>query len=269
MAKVIKQVFLLLVLSSLAYFALTLFHFHPFTVLKIRVVRGSSKKQCMQNMGRELVEKNLSQKSIQLVVANSIGKDAAMCLKPRTPRKNSQFITQTCDVEDESQLLWVDRGGQIHLSNDKSLCLSKMRSGKSIQLQSCQADDQSMLILKQSQGKESNIFNILWKGNTDFGLSSNADGSKVFLARRSDQRHLQDFMPIAMSHMITDRAYIPGFLSLKENGLILSKGLKSRIIAKSKKVVTFANGETSSTKFHERPDGAAVFRVQMGSNRGG
>jgi len=48
-------------------------------------------------------------------------------------------------------------------------------------------------------------------------------------------------------------------LSVWENGLVLSTGLRSKIIATSGEKVQFANGGLSDIDFHEHPDGAAIF----------
>jgi len=53
--------------------------------------------------------------------------------------------------------------------------------------------------------------------------------------------------------------YRPGELSVSQNGLRLSTGLTSKIIATSGQRVTFVNGQTSPQRFHYKPDGAAVF----------
>jgi Bacterial protein of unknown function (DUF839) len=47
---------------------------------------------------------------------------------------------------------------------------------------------------------------------------------------------------------------------VRENGLILSEGLTSRLIAEAGKKVQYANGQQSESFFHSFPDGAAVFR---------
>jgi hypothetical protein len=53
--------------------------------------------------------------------------------------------------------------------------------------------------------------------------------------------------------------YIPGKLTVEENGLLLSTGLTSRLIAHSGKRVPLSNGKKSHDVFHGLPDGAAVF----------
>ena len=63
--------------------------------------------------------------------------------------------------------------------------------------------------------------------------------------------------------------YIPGMLTVNENGLELSMGLSSRIIAVSGRVVNYPKGGSSSEKFHYKPDGAAIFEVTSGPNSGG
>lgn len=65
--------------------------------------------------------------------------------------------------------------------------------------------------------------------------------------------------------------YQPGVLTVRENGLIMSKGLKSRILARTGQKVKFHNGKQSGIPFHIRPDGAATFPVpnDYGSNKGG
>lgn len=54
-------------------------------------------------------------------------------------------------------------------------------------------------------------------------------------------------------------SYIPGKLNNYQNGVLLSEGLQSRIIATSLEKVQFADGSFSRFGFHDRPDGAAVF----------
>jgi Bacterial protein of unknown function (DUF839) len=54
--------------------------------------------------------------------------------------------------------------------------------------------------------------------------------------------------------------YVPGKATVRENGMILSQGLTSRLIAQSGKPVRYANGQQSSITFHTLPDGAAIFR---------
>jgi len=53
--------------------------------------------------------------------------------------------------------------------------------------------------------------------------------------------------------------YFPGKLSYAQNGLLLSEGLQSRIIAKSAEKLQFVDGSFSRFGFHRNPDGAAVF----------
>jgi hypothetical protein len=53
--------------------------------------------------------------------------------------------------------------------------------------------------------------------------------------------------------------YVPGKLSTLANGLLISEGLQSRIIATSGERVAFANGKKSKDDFHFEPDGAAVY----------
>ena len=63
--------------------------------------------------------------------------------------------------------------------------------------------------------------------------------------------------------------YIPGDLTKVENGLILSTGLTSTIIARTGNRVSYADGGRSSKRFHEDPDAGAVFNVTSGLNEGG
>ena len=55
--------------------------------------------------------------------------------------------------------------------------------------------------------------------------------------------------------------YEPGLLIVQENGLILSKGLKSRLLAQTGFKVQYQNGGESDIPFHIRPDGAATFSI--------
>jgi hypothetical protein len=63
--------------------------------------------------------------------------------------------------------------------------------------------------------------------------------------------------------------YRPGFLTVNENGLLLSTGLQARIIARTGRFVAYSNGEQSSVRFHTRPDFGATFPDPNPFNRGG
>ena len=64
-------------------------------------------------------------------------------------------------------------------------------------------------------------------------------------------------------------AYRPGVLTTIENGLYLSHGLKSRVIAISNQKVRYHNGDQSSLRFHDWPDGGDVFPDKTPGNEGG
>ena len=66
-----------------------------------------------------------------------------------------------------------------------------------------------------------------------------------------------------------DVTYIPGDLTVNENGLLLSTGLTARIVATTGTFVGYADGSSSDRRFHVDPDGAAVFAITSGSNAGG
>lgn len=65
--------------------------------------------------------------------------------------------------------------------------------------------------------------------------------------------------------------YRPGLLTVQENGLVMSQGLKSRMLARTGEFVTYPSGTNSTEVFHARPDGAATFAVpdDNGENPGG
>lgn len=53
-------------------------------------------------------------------------------------------------------------------------------------------------------------------------------------------------------------SYLPGELTVYENGLLLSTGLSSKIIATSYEAVPLQLGKNSSEEFHFRPDGKKI-----------
>lgn len=63
--------------------------------------------------------------------------------------------------------------------------------------------------------------------------------------------------------------YIPGNLTRKEAGLLLSEGLRARIIARSGEPVEYHNGALSDINFHGRPDFGATFADSRPFNEGG
>lgn len=72
-----------------------------------------------------------------------------------------------------------------------------------------------------------------------------------------------------MSVFTPNSQYIPGLLYVRENGLQLSVGLTSRVVAESGSPIQYATGGRSRDVFHDRPDGAAVFSIDHGVNKGG
>lgn len=64
-------------------------------------------------------------------------------------------------------------------------------------------------------------------------------------------------------------SYRPGVLTVQENGLVLSEGLKSRILARTGQFVSYKDGTNSSIPFHILPDGAATFSIEQGQYKGG
>mmetsp|Transcript_17430 Transcript_17430/g.26044 ORF Transcript_17430/g.26044 Transcript_17430/m.26044 type:complete len:855 (-) Transcript_17430:362-2926(-) len=63
--------------------------------------------------------------------------------------------------------------------------------------------------------------------------------------------------------------YIPGDLTKRENGLVLSTGLSARIIAQTGSRVSYTNGGRSASSFHGDPDAGAVFEDTSVTNTGG
>ena len=63
--------------------------------------------------------------------------------------------------------------------------------------------------------------------------------------------------------------YKPGQLTVAENGLLLSTGLQSRIIARTGEALPFKDGSKSPIPFHDQPDAGAVFVDYSPTNKGG
>jgi uncharacterized protein len=63
--------------------------------------------------------------------------------------------------------------------------------------------------------------------------------------------------------------YYPGMLNVYENGLVLSQGLKSRIIAMAGQTVKYDNLKSSRLLAHDEPDYGATIPDPRGTNAGG
>jgi hypothetical protein len=63
--------------------------------------------------------------------------------------------------------------------------------------------------------------------------------------------------------------YVPGALTKIENGVKLSTGLTSEIIAVTGTKILLNDGQTSDTSFHGDPDAGATFAITSGPNAGG
>ncbi len=63
--------------------------------------------------------------------------------------------------------------------------------------------------------------------------------------------------------------FIPGEFTISENGLSLSTGLTSRLIAKSLSKVSYQDGGQSTTTYLSKPDFGTTFSITSGVNAGG
>jgi hypothetical protein len=75
--------------------------------------------------------------------------------------------------------------------------------------------------------------------------------------------------PTPNSVLIQDVTYIPGNLTVNENGLILSEGLTAKIIGNAGQLMTYANGQKSEIPFHIQPDAGDCFVDPRPWNVGG
>ncbi len=250
----------------LALYLLFLF----FNINSSPLVTWRAKKHLEDQFKRELVLKEIDPLilgNFQVQVANA--GTPSICLKPQKLKLNADFFVHTCDVHDKSQHFRLDVSGQMHLMVDDTLCLVAQRHKRSLKLQKCRTDSGAKFSIKETKDKNGRRFEFLWKLNPKFKLScSLVDGGKVFLAK-SDSRILQVWKALPINQLTSQMTYVPGLLSIEENGLILSKGLASRIIAQSNQKVAYANGNRSRATFHARPDGAAVFEIKSGLYSGG
>jgi Bacterial protein of unknown function (DUF839) len=72
--------------------------------------------------------------------------------------------------------------------------------------------------------------------------------------------------PVEKKCSLGNVTYAPGKATVYENGLVLSQGLTSRLIAVTGQPVKYANGQQSDVVFHTLPDGAAVFQDPNAKN---
>lgn len=77
------------------------------------------------------------------------------------------------------------------------------------------------------------------------------------------------FNTTEVANVATTITYRPGALSVSENGLLLSRGLTSKIIAKTDEFVTYKDGSRSAIRFHDQPDAGAIFADESPTNAGG
>lgn len=75
--------------------------------------------------------------------------------------------------------------------------------------------------------------------------------------------------PTNESAVMDGVTFVPGDLSVAELGLLLSRGLRARILAKSGRLVGYHDGTNSTIPFHEDPDFGATFPDTRAFNAGG
>lgn len=110
--------------------------------------------------------------------------------------------------------------------------------------------------------------------SSDSHTALSGHGEKIYPGQPEDDtraRYLTDAPSQAPSQSQSHTgSFFPGFLVVLENGLSLSQGLTSRIIAESGEKVKYANGGQSDIDFHPLPDfGATFWDPRNGSNPGG
>ena len=214
-------------------------------------------------------------------ITTTIEQDIPICISANKLEIGSKLITQACDISDTLQLFHIDidnknDNGQIHMYDDESMCITK--SGKKgLVINKCPKDsnDKDSKFIFQSVGLKMNaeVFEILLKriNKTFVVVSTTRDSQEVVLSSSDDKIIMKEWILVYSPNLQSDQAYtyIPGLLTVEENGLVMSSGLTSRVIAKSNKLVKYSNGNVSKSKYHRKPDGAAVFSVKRGHNSGG
>lgn len=119
----------------------------------------------------------------------------------------------------------------------------------------------------QMKNHDSSILSLIMKARRTLEQKDNI--TAVTSAEESNLPSIMSLNKGSKKQRDNDNTYIPGLLTVEENNLILSSGLTSKVIAQSNRQVNYSNGMKSKTKFHEKPDGAAVFMIQDGPNTGG
>ncbi len=206
--------------------------------------------------------------------------DKLLCLGADTPKYGSALGVYECNDKlqhQKSLQYWhIDNLGRVHSLVENNFCIQKKNAADLI-LGNCNV-----------RNKWSNTFEIdsthgtiIWLKNPNkvIGIRNNdGDGSIVQLEDRkgTQSRIGQGWSivssippPTRSSNAIRFGAFIPGKLNVRENGLLLSAGLTSKIIARSGQFVTYVGGSISNERFHHEPDGAATFKIHEGPNKGG
>ncbi len=198
-----------------------------------------------------------------------------LCLS--APSYGSELRAYECNDKLPHQISlqsWrFDNLGRIHSFQGNNLCIQKKN-----------ADD---LILGNCnvRNKWSNTFDIdstnstiVWQKNPTKVIGMRLEDSDRSVIKLEDRKGSQNrigqewsfvrSIPLP-SNVIRYGSFTPGKLNVRENGLLLSAGLTSRIIARSGQFVAYVGGFISNERFHHEPDGAATFKIHEGPNKGG
>ena len=223
--------------------------------------------------GNELWSKSPSSKPDRADTRNKCGFDPLLCedreLEVNTDYKVGDFICSPDSkyqfgLTTRSQLCVCDESGE-------TWCADSCCSGENVYFK-IQMDG-NLVVKNENQA--------LWSSRTDvdsetrFAVSNNGiatikDKMGRVIWSSSNTNTISTSTIEAMEILnnqrpgISPTTFVPGLLVVNENGLVLSKGLKSKRIARSGAKVKYGDGSLSEKQFHVNPDAGATFKASDG-----
>lgn len=206
---------------------------------------------------------------IELFMGHKWGQRFNVTLTGLEPECSSHLAIGLAEIFSENcykgkRIMSVGVSGKTVISNMDVFSIAGCRRGLT-RKRRVTADARGDFVLSFSAAVDKSMFSFVQLGNTR-PTAKPRTNTPVKPTPKSPSRSPTTVLLAPLSPSVT---FVPGELTVQENGLLLSTGLASKLIGTKGTLVSYHNGGQSATPFHLDPDAGAVFPDTDANNPGG